>query len=250
MFDNFENKNYIVTGGCSGIGRAIVTELLKRGANVAATYNSSVLSAKKFVESSSDFKGDLKIYKMDVSKIKEVENVISSIAAEFDNDIEGLVNNSGIADDSLMIGMSSESWEKVINVNLNGTFYVTSNVIKLMLKNKKGSIVNISSVNGIHGVAGQTNYSASKAGIVALTKSLSKEVARKKIRVNAVAPGYINTDFLSIMEKSAIDSVISQIPMKRLGEAEEIAKTVLFLLSDYSSYITGQVIIADGGLIS
>ncbi len=248
MSNEFKDRNFIVTGGCKGIGKAVVTALLHSGANVVATYNSSADEAEQMMKDSEDYEGTLHIYKMNAGLEEEISDVIKKIISDFNGCIDGLVNNAGITSDCLLVGMNSDDWNNVININLNGVYNVTKNVIVPMLKRKKGSVVNISSVNGMHGVAGQTNYSASKAGVIAFTKSLSRETAGKNIRINAVSPGYINTSMVRNMNADTVERIKSMIPVHRLGRPEEVAEAVMFLLSDRSSYITGQVIVIDGGM--
>ncbi|HAU86665.1 MAG TPA: 3-oxoacyl-ACP reductase [Lachnospiraceae bacterium] len=246
---DLEGKKIIVTGGCKGIGKGIVLKLIEEGAEVAATYNSSEQVAKEFEdEIAKQNSGKLKMFHMNVRDEEEVRTVMKEMI-EYLGGVDGLVNNAGVNKDKLFFMMSRDEWDTVLDTNLNGTFSVIKSVLLSMVTEKKGSIVNVSSVSGLMGVAGQGNYCASKAAVIGLTKSLSKEVASKNVRVNAVAPGYINTEMVQNMPEKALSAVRKKIPMGRLGETEEIANVVAFLLSDKASYITGQTIVIDGGLL-
>lgn len=244
----FKDKKIIVTGGCTGIGRSITLQLLKAGASVAATYHSSVQEASELEAEAKAYGGSLRTYQMNVCDADDVQMKMEEMIADFGDTVDGLVNNAGITRDRMFFMMQEEDWNCVLNTNLNGTYHAIKKVLLPMLQRKKGSVVNISSVSGLTGVAGQANYCASKAAVISLTKTLSKEFAGKNIRFNAVAPGYINTKMIRQMPAKALDAIRKKIPMGRVGEPEEIAKVVLFLLSDASGYITGQTIVADGGL--
>lgn len=243
-----ENKVAFITGGARGIGKQIALELAQDGFDVAINYRSKTeeLAALQSKIESMDVKCFL--VQGDVSNYAEAENMIKEVIANL-RKIDVLVNNAGITKDGLLMRMKPEDFEKVVHVNLMGTFYMTKNVISHMMKQKSGRIINISSVVGIVGNAGQTNYSASKAGMIGFTKSLAKEVASRNILVNAVAPGFIQTDMTDVLSDSVKEGIYAQIPLKRMGEAKEVAKVVKFLSSEDSLYITGQVIHVDGGMV-
>lgn len=242
-----ENKRVIVTGGSKGIGKAIVAQCLKEGAKVAATYFRSKESAEAMKDEFNSYSGEISIYNMDVSDEEQVKSVMEQIQKDL-NGIDVLVNNSGIVQDSLLYSMKSSDWDKVIKTNLYGPFYTSKSVLLNMIQQGSGSIVNIASVSGVIGISGQSNYCASKFGLIGLTKSLAKELAFKKIRVNAIAPGYVDTEMIANVKVK--DEIIkNKNSLGRVGTPEEIAKLACFLASDESSYITGQVIVADGGMI-
>ena len=233
----FAGKKVLVTGASRGIGAAIVEEFANEGATVAATYNSRPVESDK-----------CKFYHLNVSDAEEVKQVIGSIKEDLGG-IDILVNNAGVTSDGLLMLMTDENWDKVIQTNLYGCFNATKAILPVMLEQKGGVIVNVSSVAGLRPGAGQANYSASKAGIVSLTQTAAKEMGRRRIRVNAVAPGFIETEMTANMNQMELKERAKTIPMRRLGQAREIAKTVAFLASDDASYITGQTIVVDGGLI-
>lgn len=246
----FNGKNVVVTGGSRGIGAAIVEAFAKNGANVIFTYNSNEVTAydikneleKKYPEQM------FKPVQCDVSKNSSVNEFYENYL-DNDESLDVLVNNAGITDDSLMIMLDSDKWEKVIQTNLTGAYYLTQKVSYKMLKQRNGSIVNISSVAGVYGNAGQCNYSAAKAGLIGMSKSLSKEMAPSNVRVNVVAPGFIATDMTDKLGESVRESIIDKIAIKRMGEAVDVANAVIFIASDNAKYITGQTIIVDGGLV-
>lgn len=237
-------KLAIVTGGSRGIGKACALELARAGYDVVINYAGNSEAAEKTVEEIKTLGVDGAAYKFDVSNKEEVEKNIAEIISKYGR-VDVLVNNAGITRDDLFIRMNDEKWEAVINTNLNSAFYVSHPVIKVMMKQRSGAIVNMSSVVGLYGNMGQANYSAAKAGLIGFTKSLAKELGSRNIRVNAIAPGFIQTDMTKDLDTSKFTDFI---PLKRLGEAEDIAKAVKFLAVD-SNYITGQVLQVDGGLI-
>ena len=239
-----EKKVAIVTGASRGIGRACAIELAKAGYDIAVTYAGNDEAAYKTVEEIKAIGVSAKAYKFDVSQKEACIAATEEILKDFGR-LDVLVNNAGITRDGLFMRMSSENWEAVINTNLNSAFYMTSPIIKTMVKQRSGCIVNMSSIVGKMGNAGQANYSAAKAGLIGFTKSLAKELGSRNIRVNAIAPGFIQTDMTSGLET---EKIAEHIPLRRLGTPEDIAKTVKFLAED-ATYITGQVIGVDGGLV-
>jgi 3-oxoacyl-[acyl-carrier protein] reductase len=244
-----KNKICVVTGANRGIGKEISKKFVEEGATVLG-FARNIEALKKVEEELNSLnKGIFKGYKVDVSNSEEVNSTVKEIFGEYKR-IDVLVNNAGVTKDMLLLLMKEEDFDFVINVNLKGVFLVTKAVAKIMRKQKEGSIINISSVVGIDGNIGQTNYSASKAGLIGMTKTWAKELTMKgeQIRVNAVAPGFIETDMTKNISEDFKNAALERILLKRLGSAEEVAKVVLFLASDDSSYITGQVIRIDGGL--
>ena len=237
-------KTALVTGGSRGIGKACAIELAKAGCNVAITYAGNEAKALETIKELEELGVKAKSYKFDVANKEEVAKAIEQIHADFET-IDILVNNAGITRDNLIIRMSDDEWEQVINTNLTGVFNVTKPVCKIMMKQRQGAIVNMTSIAGVMGNAGQTNYSSAKAGLIGFTKSLAKELASRNVRVNAVAPGFIKTDMTKDLDGEKISE---HIPLKRLGEVEDIAKTVKFFAID-GTYITAQVIGVDGGLV-
>lgn len=237
-------KLALVTGGSRGIGKACAIELAKAGYDVVINYAGNVEAANKTVEEIKALGVDSAAYKFDVSNAEQVNAGIAEIVDKYGR-IDVLVNNAGITRDGLFMRMSEENWNAVINTNLSSAFYVSQPVVKVMMKQRSGAIVNMASVVGVSGNAGQANYSAAKAGLIGLTKTLAKELGSRGIRVNAVAPGFINTDMTKDLDTSKFTDFI---PLKRLGEPEDIAKAVKFLAVD-TQYVTGQVLEVDGGLI-
>ena len=237
-----------ITGATRGIGRQIAITLAKSGCDIAVNYrteNDDLKGIKQEIESN-----NVKFLAVqgDVSNYEDCERCVKEIIAEF-GQIYILVNNAGITRDTLLMRMKKEDFEQVINVNLVGTFNVTKNVIPYMLKARTGRIINISSVVGISGNAGQTNYAASKAGIIGFTKSLAKEVASRGILVNAIAPGFIQTQMTEVLKDEVKEEIAKTIPLKRMGTAQDVANVVKFLTSEDSSYVTGQVLHVDGGML-
>ncbi len=240
-----DKKVALVTGGSRGIGKACALELAKAGCDVVINYAGNSEAAEKTVEELKALGSNSESYKFDVSNQAEVDENIAKIIEKYGR-IDVLVNNAGITRDDLFIRMGEDKWNAVINTNLSSAFYVSKPVVKLMMKQRSGAIVNMSSVVGLYGNPGQANYSAAKAGLVGFTKSLAKELGSRGIRVNAVAPGFIATDMTK--DLGNVDEYMKMIPLKRMGEAVDIAKTVKFLALD-ADYITGQAIQVDGGLI-
>ena len=240
-----KNKIALVTGASKGIGAAITIELAKSGATVLINYNSSELKAKEVLNEARKYSQNSEIIKCNVSKKEEVVKMVEEIKSKHKK-IDILVNNAGITKDRTLKKMSDEEWNEVISTNLNSIFYVTKNTLEIMPEGS--SIVNLSSIVGINGNFGQCNYSASKSAIIGFTKSLAKELGKHKIRVNAIAPGFIDTEMTSSIPFITKKIIISQIPLQRMGTTEEVAKLAVFLASDASGYITGQVIRIDGGL--
>ena len=244
-------KVALVTGGTGGIGEAIIRRFLKDGIHIAFTYHNNDEKANQLVHELQTTYKDLKIqgYRLNITQVSEIKKVVDDIIRDY-LQIDILVNNAGLVNDNLLMLMSDEQWHRVIDTNLSGCFHMISSVLPYMIERRSGNILNISSVSGMVGIKGQTNYAASKAGIIALTKSLSKEVARKNIRVNAIAPGYINTEMTASLTEKALKQYKSEIPMGRFGEADEVASLARFISSEEASYITGQTLVIDGGLIS
>lgn len=244
---NYSGKTVFVSGGSRGIGRAIVLAYAKAGANVVINYSASAGKAQKVADEAKALGVEAYIIGCDVADETAVEAMVETVEKEF-KPIDILINNAGVTRDNLLIRMKDSDWDQVIDTNLKGTYLCTKYFGKKMLKRKTGSIVNITSVVGITGNAGQSNYSASKAGVIGFTKSIAKEFAGRQIRVNAVAPGFIETDMTDKLSEDIIKHYQSAIPLSRMGQPEDVANTVLFLTSDAAAYITGQVITVDGGM--
>lgn len=244
---NGNKKAALVTGASKGIGRAISIRLAEMGINVAVNYNSSHSQAENLVNTLQNIGVESFAIKADVSKLDEVEKMIRQVNETWGG-IDILVNNAGIIDDNLLIRMSVEAWDRVISTNLNGTFYCTRAVLRNMIKQRWGRIINIGSVVGIRGNIGQSNYSASKAAIMGFTKSLAKEVAKRGVTVNTVTPGYISTDTVDTLPQKTKDTIMTWIPQGHFGEADDVAHLVAFLASDKSDYMTGQIVSVDGGM--
>lgn len=242
-----EGKNAIITGGSRGIGKGIAEVFAKQGANVAFTYNSSADAANALAEELSKLGVKAKAYQSNAASFKEAEQLVKDVAADFGS-IDILVNNAGITKDNLLMRMSEEDFDKVIEVNLKSIFNMTKAVQRTMLKQRKGSIINMSSVVGVSGNAGQANYAASKAGIIGFSKSMAQELGSRNIRTNVVAPGFIETEMTAKLDEKVVDGWRQAIPLKRGGSPEDIANTCVFLGSDLSAYITGQVLHVDGGM--
>ncbi len=243
-----ERKVALVTGATRGIGKAIALELADNGYDIVLNYRSVNDELKQTQKEIEEKNVNCFLVYGDISKFEDCENIAKQAIDEFGR-IDVLVNNAGITRDGLIMRMKKEDFESVIDTNLTGTFNMTRNIVPFMIKQKNGRIINLSSVVGITGNAGQTNYSASKAGVIGFTKSLAKEVASRNILVNAIAPGFIETDMTKVLSDNVKEAILNQIPLKRMGEAKEVAKLVKFLVSDDSKYITGQVINVDGGMV-
>ena len=243
-----ENQVAIVTGGSRGIGEAIAIKFAENGGHVAFTYLSSDEKAKALEEKLLSFGGKAKAYKSNAASYEESEKLVNEVIKDFGT-IDILVNNAGISKDNLLLRMSQEQWDEVMQTNLKSVFNMTKQVIRPMMKARKGSIINMSSIIGMRGNAGQSSYAASKAGIIGFTKSIAAELGSRNIRCNAIAPGFVETDMTHYLkEGDAAKSFLEKIPLGRFGGAEEIANVSLFLASDLSSYITAQVISVCGGL--
>lgn len=239
-----EKKVAFITGGSRGIGKACALKLAEAGYDIAINYVGNEEAANTTVSELKALGVDASAFKFDVTKKDEVEAGVAQVVDKYGR-IDVLVNNAGITRDGLFLRMPAENWEAVINTNLNSAYYVSSPVVKLMVKQRFGAIINMSSIVGVYGNAGQANYSAAKAGLIGLTKSLAKELASRNIRVNAVAPGFIQTDMTKDLK---LEGLYEHIPLKRLGDPEDIAKAVKFLAED-ATYVTGQVLQVDGGLV-
>lgn len=244
---SLEGKICLVTGGGRGIGKSIALKLAEFGADVAITYSRSSEAAEAVIKEIEGLGRKAKAMQADASDYVQAENVISEIVNDWGK-LDVLVNNAGITKDNLILRMSEEQWDEVINTNLKSVFNYCKAVAKPMMKNRGGSVINISSVIGITGNAGQSNYAASKAGIIGFTKSYAKELASRNIRANVIAPGYILTEMTEQLNEKILNGIKVEIPLGRAGEAYEVADSVVFLASDMSSYITGEVIRVDGGM--
>lgn len=241
-----DGKTALITGGSRGIGKAIVERYIAEGANVAFTYRSSSAQSEAIVAALNV--GDrLKAYKSDACDFAAAGELITTVIADF-GPIDILINNAGITKDTLMLRMGEEQWDSVIETNLKSVFNLTKHILKPMLKNRKGSIINMSSVVGVFGNAGQANYAASKAGIIGFTKSIAKEVGSRSIRCNAIAPGFIATEMTDELDPKVKQAYVDSIPLKRLGEAEDVASACVYLGSDMSSYVSGQVLSVCGAM--
>ena len=240
---NLKNKKIIVTGATGGIGNSIVKVLSDTGAKILATGT----RLEKLEELKSKFK-NTNILKFDISKSEEIEEFIENATKQLGGGLDCLINNAGITQDNLAIRMNIDEWKKVIDINLTSTFLLSKFAVKKMLKNKYGKIINITSVVGHTGNLGQANYTASKAGIVAMSKSLAIEYAKKNININCISPGFIKTEMTDKIDEKFKETIISKIPSSRLGEPEDVANAVLFLASDQSNYINGETIHVNGGM--
>ena len=242
-------KTVLITGGSRGIRKAVAIKFAEKGNQIIINYVSEKTDTEKLKNELLEAGAkDVLLIKADVSNSEDVKNMVKESIEKFEK-IDILVNNAGITKDNLLMRMSEEEFDKVIQINLKGTYLVTKEVTKYMMKKRSGSIVNLASVVGVAGNAGQCNYAASKAGIIGFTKSIAKELASRNIRANAVAPGFIETDMTNVLKEEIKENINSQIPLRRMGSAKEVAELVYFLGEDASSYITGQVINVDGGMI-
>ena len=244
-----EGKTAIITGGSRGIGKGIVETFAKHGANMAFTYYSSAEAAEAIAEEASKEGVKVKAYKSNAASFDEAQELAAKVLEEFGS-IDVLVNNAGITKDNLLMRITEEDFDKVIEVNLKSVFNMTKAVQRTMLKQRKGSIINMSSVVGVKGNAGQTNYAASKAGILGFTKSVALELGSRDIRCNAIAPGFIETEMTGQLDEHVVQGWREAIPLKRGGTPEDIANACVFLGSDMSAYITGQVLNIDGGMLT
>jgi len=242
-----ENKIAVITGAARGIGRAIAFALAAEGAVVIVNYNGSAAKAAEVVKEITQAGGKAESFACNVADGAAVEGLFTEVLKKYGR-IDILVNNAGITKDGLLMRMTEDDFTQVIDINLKGTFHCTKAAVKVMLKQRAGRIINISSVSGVIGNAGQANYSASKAGVIGLTKSVAREVASRGITVNAVAPGFIETEMTEVLPENVKTAVTAQIPLKHFGKPEDIAAAVAFLASDRGGYITGQVICVDGGM--
>lgn len=244
----FENKTVLITGASRGIGKAIAEEFAKAGANVAFTFLSSVEKGQALEAELGQYGTKIKGYRSDASIFADAESLVNDVVTDFGK-IDVLINNAGITKDTLLLRMTEEQWDDVLRINLKSVFNLTKAVSKPMMKAKTGSIVNISSVVGLMGNAGQANYAASKAGMIGFTKSIAKELGSRNIRCNAIAPGFIETEMTGELNEAQLAEWTKNIPLKRAGQGADIAKACMFLGSDDSAYITGQVLVVDGGLL-
>ncbi|MAR16556.1 MAG: 3-oxoacyl-[acyl-carrier-protein] reductase [Flammeovirgaceae bacterium] len=246
---NLENKTAIITGGSKGIGKGIVEKFAQEGCNIAFTYLSSESSAIEVEKNAKSYGVKVIKYKSDASNFDQSSELIENVIKDFGS-YDILINNAGITRDNLLLRMDEDSWKKVIDINLNSCFNLTKCAIREFMKKKDGVIINISSIVGVKGNAGQSNYSASKAGINGFTKSVALELGSRNIRCNAIAPGFIETDMTSQGDGKLLESWIESIPLKRAGNVSDVANLCSYLASDKASYITGQIIKVDGGLVT
>ncbi len=242
-----ENKTALITGGSRGIGEAIVLKFAEHGANIAFTYLSSDEKAKALEEKLTGMGVKAKAYKSDAADFASAEALAADVAKEFGT-IDICVNNAGISRDNLLLRVSPEQWDEVMHANLKSVFNLTKQVIRTMMKARSGSIINMSSIVGVKGNAGQSSYAASKAGIIGFTKSIAQELGSRNVRCNAIAPGFVETDMTHYLKEGDASQWFEKIPLQRFGKPEEIADVALFLASDLSAYVTGQVISACGGM--
>ncbi len=243
-----EGKTALVTGASKGIGRKIAEKFAEQGANVAFTYLSSVEKGQALEKELQTYGTKVKGYRSDASKFDEAEKLINDIVTEFGS-LDIVVNNAGITKDGLLLRMTEDQWDDVLDVNLKSVFNVTKAASKVMMKNRKGVFINMSSVVGVQGNAGQSNYAASKAGIIGFSKSVAKELGSRNIRTNVIAPGFIRTEMTDVLDSKVVEGWEQNIPLKRAGETDDVANACLFLASDLSSYVNGQVLSVCGGML-
>ena len=244
----FNGQVAVVTGGSKGIGRAVSLAFCQRGAVVIANFSSDEAASEELKREAESLSGKLIPYRADVTDSQQVSGMVEHIANEHGR-IDILVNNVGMMRDNLLMLMSNEDWEQVLNMNLTSIFYCCRAALRKMIPERRGKIINIASVSGILGTAGQTNYAASKGGGISFTKSLARELGQFNIQVNAVAPGLIETDWLARVPRNKLEAIIKQTALGRIGRPEEVAHAVLFLASEESDYITGQTLVVDGGIV-
>lgn len=242
-----KGKVTLITGGIRGIGKGIVETFAQAGSQVAFTYRSSSAAADHLVKSLASTGVNIKGYASDAADYQQAEELVKQVLADFGT-IDVLINNAGITRDTLMLRMSEQQWDEVIHTNLKSAFNLTKQVLRPMMKARSGSIINMSSVVGVFGNAGQANYAASKAGMIGFTKSIAKEIGSRNIRCNAIAPGFIETEMTGELSEETMKQYLQNIPLNRLGKVEDVAQLALFLASDASAYITGQVLSVCGGL--
>lgn len=245
-----EGKNIIITGASRGIGKGIAKVFAENGANIAFTYSSSEAPALELEKELKGLGVKAKAYKSNAASYEEAENLVAEVLKDFDGVIDVLINNAGITKDNLLMRMSEEDFDTVIDINLKSVFNMTKATQRTFLKQRKGSIINMSSVVGVKGNAGQTNYAASKAGMIGFTKSVALELGSRNIRCNAIAPGFIETEMTEKLDEKTVQGWREGIPLKRGGTTEDIANACLFFASDLSAYVTGQVLNVDGGMLT
>ncbi|ARC83366.1 3-oxoacyl-[acyl-carrier-protein] reductase [Clostridium argentinense CDC 2741] len=243
-----QGKNVVITGASRGIGRAIALKLASLGANIVFSFKNSINKADELVKEIEALGVKAKAVQGDIAKLKDAEELIRICKENFGS-VDVLVNNAGVTKDNLVMRMKEEDFDTVIDTNLKGTFNTIKHATPIMMKQRSGKIINISSVVGVVGNAGQANYSASKAGVIGLTKSVAKELGSRGINVNAIAPGFIETDMTEVLKDNIKENLLNNIPLKKLGSSEDVANLVVFLASEQSKYITGQVINVDGGMV-